>query len=204
MNFNILLGLSAVVCLVGLFIRLSIWFSQGIHPDAVPAAPAAARIGTALKAMLATLFSAKVFLIIKSLVVDLLFQKRIFDKSSLRWLAHTLIFFGFILLLLIHAANSPLVVHSPFIKNYQSTLSPYLLLRNLFGLMVLAGVAIAIFRRITLKTSAFEDLYRRLDGPGISYMSSFFPACSWKVPRCRLARSFKECLTRYHSPTKKK
>ncbi len=149
MIFNILFGLSAVVCLVGLIVRLSIWFSQGMHPTAVPAAPAARRMAEALKGVLSSLFSAQIFLIIKSIFVDLLFQKRIFDKSSLRWIAHALIFTGFILLLLMHAMDS--VVTESLFKGYQSTLNPYLFLRNLFGVMVLAGVAIAAFRRITLK-----------------------------------------------------
>lgn len=149
MNFNILLGLSAVVCLVGLIIRLSIWFSQGMHPSAIPATSTASRVTEALKGVLGSLFSAKIFLVIKSVFVDLLFQKRIFDKSALRWVAHTLIFVGFVLLLLMHAMHS--VVTEPLFKGYQSTLNPYLFLRNLFGLMVLAGVAIAIFRRISLK-----------------------------------------------------
>jgi heterodisulfide reductase subunit C/nitrate reductase gamma subunit len=149
MNFNILLGLSAVVCLVGLIIRLSIWFSQGMHPSAIPATSTASRVMEALKGVLGSLFSAKIFLVIKSVFLDLLFQKRIFDKSSLRWIAHTLIFTGFILLLLMHAMHS--VVTEPLFKDYQSTLNPYLFLRNLFGLMVLAGVIIAIFRRISLK-----------------------------------------------------
>lgn len=149
MNFNILLGLSAVVCLVGLIIRVSIWFSQGMRPSSVTAAPAATRVAEALKGVFGSLFSAKLFLIIKSVFVDLLFQKRIFDKNSLRWIAHTLIFVGFILLLLMHAMHSVVTEH--LVKGYQSTLNPYLFLRNLFGLMVLAGVAIAVFRRISLK-----------------------------------------------------
>ncbi len=149
MNFNILLGLSATVCLVGLIIRLSIWFSQGIRPAAVSDAPTSARVTKALAGVFGSLFSTKFFLIIKSIVVDLLFQKRIFDKNALRWIAHTLIFIGFVLLLFMHAMHS--VVTEPLFKNYQPTLNPYLFLRNLFGVMVLGGVAIAVFRRISLK-----------------------------------------------------
>lgn len=149
MTLNILFGFSAVVCLIGLIFRLSIWFSQGMSPPAVPTAPAGTRVAQALKGVLGTFFSARIFLIIKSVFVDLLFQKRIFDKSALRWIAHTLIFSGFMLLLLMHALDS--VVTEPLFKDYQSTLNPYLFLRNLFGLMVLLGVAIAVFRRISLK-----------------------------------------------------
>jgi len=120
-----------------------------MHPSDVPTVPAAKRVAEALKGVLGSLFSAKIFLIIKSVFVDLLFQKRVFDKNSLRWIAHTLIFFGFMLLLLMHAMHGVVTEH--LFKGYQSTLNPYLFLRNLFGLMVLAGVAIAVYRRISLK-----------------------------------------------------
>ncbi|EKD37837.1 MAG: hypothetical protein ACD_75C00974G0003 [uncultured bacterium] len=154
MNFNILLGLSLVICLVGLIIRLSIWFSQGTRSPA-PETSAATRISAALQGALGTIFSGRIVRMIKSLFVDLLFQERIFNKNLLRWTAHTLIFFGFILLLLMHAM-SPLVSESVF-SNYQPTLNPFLFLRNLFGLMVLAGVAIAVYRRLTLKAQRLRS-----------------------------------------------
>jgi hypothetical protein len=87
-----------------------------MRPPAISATPAATRVAEALKGVLGSLFSAKIFLVIKSVVVDLLLQKRIFDKSSLRWVAHTLIFTGFILLLLMHAMHS--VVTEPLIYFY--------------------------------------------------------------------------------------
>lgn len=148
MTFNILLGLAIIVCLVGLFLRLSIWFTQGIRPPESPIS-AKQRITSALQGVLSTIFSAKIVLFLKSLIVDLLFQKRIFDKSSLRWAAHSLIFVGFILLFFMHALDS--VITESFFADYQSTLNPYLFLRNAFGLMVLAGLGIAVFRRISLK-----------------------------------------------------
>ncbi len=148
MLINILLGLSGIVCLVGLYIRLSIWFSQGLHPPEVPVTTTE-RITASMQAIFRGLFSSKFVIILKSFFVDLLFQKRIFDKSSLRWTAHSLIFFGFIMLFFMHALDS--VVSERFFSDYVSTLNPYLFLRNLFGVMVLAGLAIAVFRRITLK-----------------------------------------------------
>lgn len=151
MNFNILLGLSVIVCLVGLFFRLSIWFSQGIQPS--PQKETSLNVGNrfsaAIQAVLGVFFSSKILLILKSIFVDLLFQKRIFDKSALRWTAHTLIFVGFVLLFFMHALGS--TVSEALFSDYQPTLNPFLFLRNLFGVMVLAGVGIAIFRRISLK-----------------------------------------------------
>ncbi len=149
MTFNILLGLSLIVCLVGLILRLSIWFSQGMQARAVPAATVAARLSSALQGVFGLLFSAKILRVVQSIFVDTLLQKRVFTKNYLRWLAHTLIFFGFILLLLMHAMES--VVSENIFRGYQSTLNPYLFLRNLFGVMVLAGVGIAIFRRFSLE-----------------------------------------------------
>ncbi len=155
MNFNILnvlTGLAVIVCLVGLVIRLSIWFTQGIQPSSPSSLPAlgiGGRIKAALQGVLQTLFSYKVVLFFKSLFVDLLFQKRIFDKSLLRWTAHSLIFFGFILLFFMHVLDS--TVSESLFSNYQSTLNPFLFLRNLFGVMVLVGVGLAIYRRVSLK-----------------------------------------------------
>jgi len=148
MNFNILLGLSIIVCLIGLFIRLSVWFTQGIRPPE-SSVSTGQRISSAFKGLTTTLFSSKLILVIKSIFVDLLFQKRVFDKSYLRWTAHTLIFVGFILLFLMHALDS--VISESLFNDYQSTLNPFLFLRNVFGVMVLIGLALAVFRRISLK-----------------------------------------------------
>jgi heterodisulfide reductase subunit C/nitrate reductase gamma subunit len=148
MNFKILLSLSIIVCAIGLTIRLVTWFSQGISP-ATLAGSTGSRTTAAVRGLVSTVFSIKILQILKSLIVDLLFQKRIFDKNYLRWSAHTLIFSGFILLFLFHALGS--VVSESLFSNYQPTLNPFLFLRNIFGLMVLAGLGLAVYRRIKLK-----------------------------------------------------
>jgi len=148
MNFNILLGLAVLICLVGLIFRLSIWFSQAIRPS-TSTLSIGSRIGAAVQGIFGTFFSSGILQVVKSIFVDLLFQKRILDKNALRWIAHTLIFVGFILLFLMHALGS--TVSESLFSDYQPTLNPFLFLRNLFGVMVLAGVAIAVFRRISLK-----------------------------------------------------
>ncbi len=153
MNINILLGLSLTVCLVGLFVRFSIWFTQGLHAPSEESSDTH-RISSAIQGALGTIFSSKFLLIIKSFFVDLLFQKRIFDKSTLRWTAHTLIFFGFIMLFFMHALDS--IVTERFFLDYQSTLNPYLFLRNFFGVMVLVGIGIAIYRRVSLENQRLK------------------------------------------------
>ncbi|SDO83908.1 4Fe-4S dicluster domain-containing protein [Desulforhopalus singaporensis] len=154
MNFNILLGLSVIVCLIGLFIRFSTWFSQGIAPSGSPAF-SESRVGAAIKGVVSTLLGPRIFLVIKSFFADLLFLKRTFDKSYLRWVAHILIFTGFILLLLMHALGA--IVSDSLFANYQPTLNPFLFLRNLFGVMVLAGLALAIYRRFSSKPQRLRN-----------------------------------------------
>ena len=148
MDFNILLGLSVIVCLVGLFLRLSIWFTQGIEVASQPISPGE-RIKSAMTGLTTTVAGAKIVEVFRSIILDLFFQKRIFDKSFTRWLAHSLIFFGFIPLLFMHAL-SPILADSLF-SDYQPTLTPFLFLRDFFGLMVLIGVGLAVFRRINLR-----------------------------------------------------
>ena len=149
MTVTTLLVLSAVVCLVGIFLKLSTWFSQGMRPGEDRPPSVAARIAAAFQGIVAALFGPKIATIVQSLVLDLLLQKRILDKNFLRWIAHTLIFTGFILLLVMHALHGLLA--DLLFDNYQSTLNPFLLLRDIFGLMVLAGLAIAIYRRLSLR-----------------------------------------------------
>ncbi|MGB5231219.1 MAG: 4Fe-4S dicluster domain-containing protein [Desulfoprunum sp.] len=148
MNFTLLLTVAVSVCLIGILLRLYVWFSQGIHPPAATLT-LPQRLAAAGKALGGALFGPRSITVLKSIFLDLLFQQRVFDKNTLRWIAHGLIFTGFLLLFFLHALDS--LITERLFSDYQSTLDPYLFLRNLFGLMVLAGVAIAVYRRITLR-----------------------------------------------------
>jgi nitrate reductase gamma subunit len=80
--------------------------------------------------------------------VDVLFQLRILrdPKDRVLWVMHILIFAGFTLLLLSHALGS--IVMDSLFDNYQPTLQPFLFLRNFFGVLILVGLALAVFRRV--------------------------------------------------------
>ncbi len=148
MNFNILLGLSVFVCLCGLFLRFSIWFSQSIHPSKEKI-PLPARLTKAVAGIFSVLLSAKIVNILQSLFLDLIVQKRILDKSFFRWITHFLIFFGFIILFFTHALGDTVI--GAFGGEYIPTLNPALTLRNIFGMLALIGVGLAVYRRIALK-----------------------------------------------------
>ncbi|MGD9005896.1 MAG: 4Fe-4S dicluster domain-containing protein, partial [Desulfobacterales bacterium] len=65
------------------------------------------------------------------------------------WLAHMLIFYGFMLLLLMHALES--VISEAIFEEYYSTVNPFFFLRDFFGTMVIAGVILAAVRRYLAK-----------------------------------------------------
>jgi len=152
MIFSTFLTLSVLICLIGLVLRFRIWFSQEIHPPSSPLG-VADRFRAGLQGIRKVLFSTNIVTLITSFFTDLLFQKRIIQKSGLRWTAHTLIFSGFILLLLMHGMET--IISQKLFSGYESTLNPYLFLRNFFGVLVLAGIGIAVYRRVTLKPKRF-------------------------------------------------
>lgn len=153
MNFNILFSFSLIVCLLGLAFQFFKWFSGGISPLGSPTA--GSRFSGGLMAVISTIFSPKIISLVRGFFVDVLFQKRIFDKSKYRWVTHTLIFIGFILLFLFHALSG--TVSESLFADYQSTLNPFLFLRNFFGLMVLVGVGLAVYRRIKLQPQRLKS-----------------------------------------------
>jgi heterodisulfide reductase subunit C/nitrate reductase gamma subunit len=140
-------GLSLLVFLAGVSYRIYGWLTQTLLPAGKSASPP--RFGAAVKGTLGTIFSGELVTVVRTFFTDVLFQKRLLGKSALRWIAHTLIFFGFLALLIMHGLGTG--VSEFFFSNYQSTIQPYLTLRNLFGLMVLAGLAIALYRRLSDK-----------------------------------------------------
>jgi heterodisulfide reductase subunit C len=95
-------------------------------------------------------FSAKLLIVLKIILVDVLLQGRVFKEDVIRWLAHMLIFYGFMLLLIMHALDS--VVTEALFSDYYATVNPFFFLRDLFGAMVVVGVTMAVFRRYFSKT----------------------------------------------------
>jgi nitrate reductase gamma subunit len=81
------------------------------------------------------------------------------QEDFVRWLAHILIYWAFILLLLMHALDS--FITSAIFTDYSPTINPFMFLRDLFGFLVIAGVCLAIYRRFIrkaprLKTNAMD------------------------------------------------
>lgn len=145
---------------IGLLYRIFNWFRYSISIEAGEIS-SSRRVLSALRGIFFTLLSLKIVTLLKVFVLDILLNGRILREDFLRWLMHICIYIGFVLLILMHALGQ--YVSAAIFEDYYSTINPFLFLRNLFGVMVLIGVAIAIYRRFILKIPRLmtqsKDLY---------------------------------------------
>jgi heterodisulfide reductase subunit C/nitrate reductase gamma subunit len=148
MAFNVLLYISLAIFILGLIYKISTWFSLKIGISAKDITTSE-RVFAAAKGILGAIFSSKILVLMKVFILDVLLQRRILKENLLRWLMHMLIYGGFMLLLLMHALDEVITVS--LFSEYYSTLNPFLFLRDLFGVMVIAGLGIAVYRRFVLK-----------------------------------------------------
>ncbi len=160
MFYDIALYVSLAIFGIGMIYKISNWFrrSIGINPSDITTSK---RVSAAVKGILGTVFSGKIFILIKVFFVDVILQIRILREDFLRWLMHMLIFGGFMLLLLMHALDG--IITEALFSEYASTLNPFMFLRDFFGFMVIVGIGIAIYRRIVMKVPRLKtnpmDLY---------------------------------------------
>jgi len=148
MVFTVLLYTSLAVFAAGLIYKFSTWFSRKIG-IAAKGFTTSKRVSAAVKGIAGVIFSAKILTLIKVFILDVVLQARILKEDFTRWLMHMLIYGGFMLLLLMHALEKH--ISEAIFAEYYSTLNPFFFLRDVFGLMVLIGVGIAVYRRFISK-----------------------------------------------------
>ncbi len=158
MFLSVALYLSLSVCILGLLFRVRRWFTRGLT-TADRLLPPGRRLGAVLAAVGRGLTGRGLPTLLRGLLLDVLLLRRSFQADRYRWTMHLLIFWGFSALLFMHALED--YVSVPLLPGYASTLNPYLPLRDLFGLMVLAGGGLALWRRYRrphprLKTRAMD------------------------------------------------
>ena len=146
--FDYLFYTSLAVFFLGLIYKISTWFTRkiGIAGKGITTPQ---RLQSAVKGITGAIFSAKILALLEAVVLDVLLQRRVLKESVSRWLAHMLIFYGFMLLLLMHALES--VISEAIFDEYYSTINPFFFLRDFSGAMVLAGVILAALRRYIAK-----------------------------------------------------
>lgn len=152
--------IALIIFAAGTVYKIFTWFRFRVGPES-EGITTFTRIFSAVKGIIKTLASRKLFTVIKVFLLDGVFQFRILRESFSRWLMHIFIFVGFMLLLLMHALGES--VTSNLFPGYYATLNPFWFLRDLFGAMVIIGIIMAIYRRFIRKhtdfTSHFQDIY---------------------------------------------
>jgi nitrate reductase gamma subunit len=146
--FNYLFYAALTIFLLGLIYKVSTWFTTTIG-GAGKSIKSSDRVFYALNGFLSVFFSLRIFALLRAFVLDVLFQRRVLKENPVRWIAHMLIFYGFMLLLIMHALES--VVSEAIFSDYYSTINPFFFLRDFFGAMVIVGVVLAILRRYISK-----------------------------------------------------
>ncbi len=158
MFFSISLYLALAICASGLIYKVWSWLTVSVDQEDRNYPPGQ-RAAAAISGLLRAIFSPRLGGMLKALVLDGLLQRRSLNHSGLAWLAHFLLFVGFTGLLLLHALGD--IVTDALFSNYEPTLDPWLWLRDLMGLMVIVGVGLIVFRRITVsglkRTSGSRD-----------------------------------------------
>lgn len=148
MFFTVTLYTALAIFGLGLIYKMSTWFRYKIGVDARKI-PTSTRVGMAVKGIVSTLFSVKIFTLIKIFILDVILQVKVLRQDFLRWLMHICLYGGFMLLLLLHALDK--FITAKLFSPYYSTLNPFFFLRDLFGVLVIIGIAIAIYRRFIVK-----------------------------------------------------
>ena len=148
--FLVSLYIALILFVCGLIYKVSTWFRYSLDTADSEITPTK-RFVAAIKGIVLTVFSAKIVILIKVIVLDVFLQLRVLREDFLRWLMHMLIFWGFMLLVFMHALES--YISEPLFADYYSTVNPFMFLRDLFGFMVIVGIGIAIYRRFILKVA---------------------------------------------------
>ncbi len=180
MNLALPVYISLGVFALGLLVKAATWLGRGIGPEASRFS-FGSRLSAAAAGVLSTVFSPKLFTLAAVFFRDILFQWPILRESFVRWAMHMAIFLGFMFLLFFHALGK--YITSPLFGENYAYLMPFLLLRDLAGVLVLLGLAVAVIRRFVmsgkrLKTSAM-DVYAILI-VGLIIVSGFV-LCSVKM-----------------------
>jgi nitrate reductase gamma subunit len=148
MFFTITLYISLAIFGLGLIYKVSTWFRYSLGRE-TRAISTPARVFAAIKGITLTLFSPKIFILVKVFVLDVLLQLKVLRQDFLKWAMHMCIYYGFLLLLLMHGLDK--IVSTALFSNYYPTVNPFLFLRNFFGVLIIVGISIAIYRRFILR-----------------------------------------------------
>ena len=159
MWFSILLYTSLSLFVAGTCYKVFAWFghTNGLREGTFSALERFAGFARSLPHLLLT---RKAFRLLSAFAFDVLLQRRTLKESGYRWLMHLLIFWGFMLLLGMHALDN--FITARLFADYSPTLHPFYFLRDLAGSLVLAGVLLALLRRYLFRVPRLRTNARDL------------------------------------------
>ncbi|MGD0946999.1 MAG: 4Fe-4S dicluster domain-containing protein [Candidatus Binatia bacterium] len=135
---------SLAIAATGIAYRVVIWLSRSVD-DRATCPPASVRVAALVTGTFGSLFGPRMPRMLAAFGLDVLVQRKLWQRDRLRWLAHMAIFVGFGGLFLVHALHG--VVTEKLWPGYCSTVNPWLWLRDLLGLLAVAGLALTEVRR---------------------------------------------------------
>ena len=138
----------AVFC-AGMILKVSAWFRYSVGPQ-LAGFQTSRRVASALRGTARTFFSRKVVTLLRVFFQEVIFQSKVLKEDTLRWLMHMCIYSGFTMLFFLHALDN--LVVAGFYPGYSATLNPFLFLRDAGGALIVAGIALAVYRRFIRKT----------------------------------------------------
>jgi heterodisulfide reductase subunit E len=142
---------SIILFLVGIYIQLDKW-GRGIPEGATKPTGA----WGAFKLIVSRIFEKGIGHALEVLVLDVLFQRRTYRRRKLEWLMHILIFWGWIGLLILTIVAAAAEFYGPFFVSpgpefFIGVWTSLELPNDIFGYMLVAGIVIAIARRLFFK-----------------------------------------------------
>ncbi|MBN2061682.1 MAG: 4Fe-4S dicluster domain-containing protein [Deltaproteobacteria bacterium] len=160
MVFRVLLYIAIAFFIFGLIYRINGWLTRSIGFFSDEITPSG-RLSHFVKSSFRVIFSPRILTLLRVFLVDVIFQWKILKEDYVRWIMHMCIYMGFLMLLLMHALGE--IVSASLFSDYYSTLNPFFFLRDLFGIITITGIVIAIFRRWIIKAPRFKtngmDIY---------------------------------------------
>jgi nitrate reductase gamma subunit len=143
---------AGLIMLVGIFLMLRFWFIGSVQGET---GSLNRKISLTSESVWSTLFSRKIVTVIKTLLLDIIFQRRILKESVQRWSMHSLIFIAILLRFALSLFTGFLFSINPesdwalalIDKNHPFTAFAY----DFLGLMILLGILWAAVQRFVIK-----------------------------------------------------
>src|SRR3990172_1645672 len=143
--------ISIILFLVGMYIQLEKW-GRAIPEGATRPYGA----WGALKLIIGKIFEKGIGHALEVLILDVAFQRRTYRRRKLEWLMHILIFWGWVGLLILTIVAAIAEFYGPFILGagpefFISMWKSLEIPNDIFGYMLVAGIVIAMARRLFSK-----------------------------------------------------